>query len=57
MSAMIIQLTKTAVSSIQVGSGLSRRRLRRPSSRRLTMVMARMLKQAAITPYATNAGT
>ena len=37
-------------SSAQVGSGLSRSRLSRPISRRLTRVMAKMLKQAAMTP-------
>ena len=50
MRAMIIQLTKMAASSIQVGSGLRRNRFSRPISRRLTMLMARTLKHAAITP-------
>ena len=36
--------------AIQVGNGLSRSRFKRPISRRLTSVMARMVKQAAITP-------
>ena len=47
---MIMELMKMAAISIQVGSGLSRSRLSSPISRRLTRVMARMLKQAAMTP-------
>ncbi len=49
-AAMIMELRTMALSSAHVGRGLSRSRLRRPISRRLTRVMARMLKQAAITP-------
>jgi hypothetical protein len=47
---MIMELTKIAASSIQVGSGLRRSRLSSPISRRFTRLIARMLKQAAITP-------
>ena len=49
-AATIMAFTRTAAIAIHVGSGLSRRRFRRPISRRLTNVMARMVKQAAITP-------
>ena len=48
--AMIMELTMMAVSRTQVGSGLSRIRLSSPTSRRLTVVMAKILKQAAMIP-------
>ena len=50
MVATTMELRTMALSSAHVGRGLSLSRLRRPISRRLTRVMARMLKQAAITP-------
>ena len=49
-AAMTIELKTMALSSAHVGRGVSLRRLSRPISRRLTRVMAKMLKQAAITP-------
>ena len=42
--------TISASMSIQVGSGLRRRRLSRPVSRRFTSVMARIVKHEAMTP-------
>ena len=47
---MIMELMKMAASSIQVGNGLRRRRLSRPISRRLTRLMAKMVKQADMMP-------
>ena len=47
---MIIKLKKTAAMRTQVGTGLRRRRLSSPISRRFTIVMAKMLKQADMIP-------
>ena len=46
----MIALMISASMAIQVGSGLRRRRLSKPVSRRFTSVMARMVKQEAMTP-------
>ena len=49
-AATIMAFRSTAVIAIHVGSGLRRSRFSRPISRRLTNVMAKMVKQAAMTP-------
>src|ERR1700727_1473120 len=43
-------LTRIEVNSVHVGSGLSRRRLSSPVSRRMTRLIARLLNDADITP-------
>ncbi len=52
-----MEFSRTADIAIHVGSGLSRSRFSSPTSRRFTSVMARIVKHAAMTPYAQKPAT